>query len=134
MPDAAAWKITTVHHLGLTVADLERSIRFYRDVLHLMLLGRRQADADYVAKQTGYGSLRLDVASFRLAPDGEQLLQIAQYLTHSGTPSDQASNRPANTHLCLVVDDIHAAYRDLKTKGVPFKSEPIEITAGPHKG
>ena len=75
---ASSWKITTVHHLGLTVADLERSIRFYRDVLGLMLVGRRQADADYVAQQTGYKGLRLDVASFKLAPDGEQLLQIAQ--------------------------------------------------------
>jgi len=128
------WQFTTVHHLGLTVADLERSIRFYRDVLGLTLAARRLADADYVGQQVGQPDLRLDVASFCLAPDCDVLLQMAQYLNFAGPPSDQATNRPGNTHLCLVVDDIHAAYRDLKAKGVTFKTEPIEITAGPHKG
>lgn len=128
------WKLTAMHHLGLTVADLERSIRFYRDVLGLPLLGRRRADADYVAQQTGFPGLHLDVASFQIAPGSEQMLQIAQYLNHAGADSDQASNRPGNTHLCLVVDDIHAAFQDLKAKGVKFKTPPIEITAGPHKG
>jgi catechol 2,3-dioxygenase-like lactoylglutathione lyase family enzyme len=133
-PQTATWSLTAIHHLGLTVNDIERSIRFYRDLLRMPLVGRREADADYVARQTGYPGLRLAVASFRIAPDSDQLLQLAQYLTHAGEPSDQASNRPGNTHLCLVVDDIHAMYRDLKAKGVPFKSEPIEITAGPHQG
>lgn len=128
------WRLTAMHHLGLTVADIERSIRFYRDLLGLPLLGRRQADADYVGLQTGYAGVRLDVASFAIAPGSEQMLQIAQYLTHGAAESDQASNRPGNTHLCLVVDDLHAAYDDLKGKGVKFKTPPIEITAGPHKG
>jgi catechol 2,3-dioxygenase-like lactoylglutathione lyase family enzyme len=131
---AATWKITSTHHLGLTVADIERSIRFYRDALGMELQARRQADAPYVAQQTGFPGVRLDVASFRLAPDGEVMLQLAQYLNHSGGPSDQASNRSGNSHLCLVVDDIHSAHRDLTAKGVKFKTSPVEITAGPHRG
>lgn len=134
MPETRSWQLTAMHHLGLTVADLERSIRFYRDLLGLPLLGRRRADADYVALQTGYPGVQLDVASFQIVPGSEQLLQIAQYLTHAAAASDQASNRPGNTHLCLVVDDIHAAYQGLRSKGVKFKSEPIQITAGPHQG
>src|SRR5689334_1464713 len=41
-------RLSGIHHVGLTVHDLERSIRFYRDVLGLRLLGQRIADADYV--------------------------------------------------------------------------------------
>ena len=133
-PIAAGWRITKVHHLGLTVADIERSIRFYRDLLGLRLMARRQADAAYVGEQTGYPGLRLEVASFLTTPESDQLLQLAQYITHAGEPADQASNRPGNTHLCLQVDDIHAAYRDLSSQGVRFKTEPVVITAGPHQG
>ena len=128
------WRFTRVHHLGLTVADLETSIRFYRDTLKLELLSRRQADADYVGLQTGLPGVRLDVASFKLAPDSDMMLQLAQYLTHFAGGSDQASNRAGNSHLCLVVDDLQAAYRELAAQGVRFKSPPIEITAGPHRG
>ena len=35
----SSWRLECVHHLGLTVSDIERSIDFYRDVL-----GRRSTD------------------------------------------------------------------------------------------
>jgi catechol 2,3-dioxygenase-like lactoylglutathione lyase family enzyme len=130
----STWHITAMHHLGLTVRDIETSIHFYRDLLGMPLLLRREASAEYVGLQTGYPGLRLDVASFRIAPHGEQLLQIAQYLNHQGETSDQKSNRPGNSHLCLVVDDIQAAHRDLSARGVRFQSPPLEITAGPNRG
>lgn len=36
--------------------------------------------------------------------------------------------------LCLLVDDLQAAYAALRNKGVRFKSEPVTITAGPNEG
>jgi len=33
-----------------------------------------------------------------------------------------------------VVDDLRTCYDELVGKGVQFKSEPVEITAGPNKG
>jgi hypothetical protein len=29
----ATWHLGELHHIGLTVSDIERSVRFYRDVL-----------------------------------------------------------------------------------------------------
>jgi catechol 2,3-dioxygenase-like lactoylglutathione lyase family enzyme len=50
-----------MHHLGLTVADLERSIRFYRDLLGLTLVRRRPGvDADYAGLPTGFPGVVLD--------------------------------------------------------------------------
>ena len=31
------WRLTDLHHVGLTVSDIEESIRFYRDVLGMRL-------------------------------------------------------------------------------------------------
>ncbi len=132
---ASNWAFTDMHHLGLTVGDLERSIRFYQDTLGMELERRRpNVDADYVAKQTGYPGVVLDVASFRVSPTCKQTLEIVQYMRHAGTPNEPGTNRAGVSHLCLLVDDLRASHKDLLSKGVKFRSEPVEITAGPNQG
>jgi lactoylglutathione lyase len=134
-PAASDWQLDELHHVGLTVADIERSIIFYRDLLGMKLVGRRACvDADYVAQQTGYEGVRLSVASFRVQGESQQSMEVVEYLNHTGEPANPATNRPGTTHLCITVDDLQLAYEDLKAKGVEFKSEPVTITAGPNEG
>ena len=129
------WQLSDIHHLGMTVSDIQRSIAFYRDTLGMTLIGRREyVEADYVAKQTGYEGVRLSVASFRVCPDSPNSLEVVQYLNHTAEPVDTSTNRPGGTHLCLLVDDLEAAYDHLQSQGVRFKSTPVEITAGPNRG
>ena len=129
------WRLSDLNHLGLTVADIERSIHFYRDILGMTLIRRRpHADTEYLALQTGYPSVVLNVASFKVTPDSAQSLEVVQYMNHAGPPAENATNRPGNSHLCLNVNDLRAWYADLKSKGVRFKSEPVSITAGPNAG
>jgi catechol 2,3-dioxygenase-like lactoylglutathione lyase family enzyme len=132
--DPAPWRLEGVHHLGLTVADLERSIRFYRDVLGLALARRRIADADYIGRQTGFPGVRLEAASLRFSSSGGPTLELVQYATHAGAPADPATNRAGNSHLCLLVDDIERAYSCLEAQGVRFKTTPVAITSGPNTG
>ena len=128
------WTFTGLHHLGLTVTDIDQSIEFYRDTLGLELLRRRETDADYIGLQTGYPGVKLAAASFKPSADSPQSMEVVQYLTHSGEPIKLATNRPGSSHLCLTVDDIHSAYSALSAKGVKFRSEPVTITSGPNEG
>jgi catechol 2,3-dioxygenase-like lactoylglutathione lyase family enzyme len=129
------WRLRDLHHLGLTVADIERSIVFYRDLLGMTLHRRRpHVDNDYVELQTGYPGVVLSVASFKVSPESQQSLEIVQYMNHAGPAAETATNRPGNSHLCLTVNDLRSCYADLKAKGVRFKSEPVVITAGPNAG
>ena len=138
MPDdtqPAKWQLSDIHHIGLTVSDLERSIQFYRDVLGMTLIRRRPGvREDYISQQTGYEGVELSVASFKVSQASRQSLEIVQYNTHAGDPSEPATNRAASSHLCLLVDDLRACYEDLSNRGVRFKSEPVRITAGPNAG
>jgi catechol 2,3-dioxygenase-like lactoylglutathione lyase family enzyme len=40
--------LSDLHHVGIAVANIERSIRFYRGVLGMVLMRRRSTDADYL--------------------------------------------------------------------------------------
>ena len=74
-----AWTLGEIHHMGLTVADIERSIYFYRDILGMTMVGRRpRVNADYVAQQTGYPEVELNVASFKVTPNSRQSLEVVE--------------------------------------------------------
>ena len=129
------WQLADIRHIGITVSDIERSIAFYRDVLGMTLVNRRPCvEEGYVAKQTGYDGVKLGVASFQVRPGSPNSLELVQYLNHTGEPADTSTNRPGGTHLCIVVDDLAAAYEDLLAKGIRCQSAPVEITAGPNEG
>jgi len=129
------WKLIDIHHLGLTVSDIERSIEFYRDILGMELIRRRPSvTADYVSQQTGYDNVELNVASFQISPGSKQSLEVVQYMNHAGEPYKPATNQAGSSHLCLLVNDLKTCYADLREKGVHFKSEPVTITAGPNEG
>jgi catechol 2,3-dioxygenase-like lactoylglutathione lyase family enzyme len=101
-----------------------------------MTLHRRRphVDNDYVAQQTGYPGVVLNVASFKVSPDSPVSLEVVQYLNQAGPPAETATNRSGNSHLCLTVTNLRACYAGLKERGVRFRSEPVTITAGPNLG
>ena len=127
-------RLLGIHHIGITVTDIEQSVRFYCDVLGMTLVRRREVDNDYVGKQTGYPGVHLAAASVKPSPESTQSVEIVQYRTHAGEKSDPATNRAGNSHLCLLVDDLDASYAELRDRGVRFRSEPVLITAGPNTG
>jgi lactoylglutathione lyase len=130
-PAGAAWRI---HHVGITVSDIERSVEFYRDVLGMHLVRRRVADADYLSAQTGYDGVRLSAASFKASPDSPQSIELVQYLTHAAGTRDSATNQAANAHVCFETADLREVFDRLRARGVRFKSEPVAITSGPNEG
>jgi catechol 2,3-dioxygenase-like lactoylglutathione lyase family enzyme len=127
-------RLTEIHHVGLTVSDIEKSVQFYRDILGLTLVRRREVDADYVGQQTGYPGVRLSTASFKMRPDSTQSIEIVQYRNYVGERSVTATNRAGNTHLCFQTADIGDVVEHLQAQGVRFRSEPVTITSGPNEG
>lgn len=126
-------QVGPVYHTGFTVSDIERSVAFYRDVLGLRLVRRQTGTAPYLGTITGFEGVRLEIALLQPA-DGGSLLELLQYTSHPAPPTDRATNRPGNGHLCFRVDDIHAACAELRARGVTLLSDPTEITAGTHAG
>jgi catechol 2,3-dioxygenase-like lactoylglutathione lyase family enzyme len=126
-------QVGPVYHTGFTVSDIERSLVFYRDVLGMKVVRRQTGSAPYLATVTGFEGVRLEVAMLQPA-DGGSMLELLQYVSHPAPATDRATNRPGNGHLCFKVDDLRAACRELRARGVTMMSEPTEITAGTHAG
>jgi catechol 2,3-dioxygenase-like lactoylglutathione lyase family enzyme len=59
---------------------------------------------------------------------------LIEYVNPRGEPTDTTTNRPGSAHLAFQVDDLVAEYNRMKALGVRFKSEPVNIMAGPNAG
>jgi catechol 2,3-dioxygenase-like lactoylglutathione lyase family enzyme len=123
--------IISVNHTSFTVNDLDRSIAFYRDLLGLELISLAGRDPAFVEKVTGIPGANLKVAYLQ-APGHR--LELIQYLNPPGKKLELQTHNVGCAHLAFNVDDLPAMYANLKARGVPFKSSPLEVSAGPNKG
>lgn len=90
-------KILQLNHVALHVADVERSVAFYRDVLRLELIPRP--------------AFSFPGAWFRLGVDQELHLI-------GGRDTNTQSHSRGN-HWALMIDDMDAWEQDLQARGIP---------------
>jgi lactoylglutathione lyase len=120
-------------HVGIQVADLERSVRFYRDLLGLELVTRWVRDQEYIQELVGYPGVELNVAVFRL-PNSDAFLEILEYRNVERHPIDPSTANPGTGHFCLYVNDLTGLHERLLAGGARFVSEIKSPDIGPNKG
>lgn len=117
---ARSWA-TTVDAVGITVADADRAIAFYRDVLDFEVVADREvAGADY-ERLLGVFALRVRFVRMRL---GEEHIELIDYLAPEGrpVPADSRSNDRWFQHIAIIVSDMASAYEHLRRHKVQHAS------------
>lgn len=120
-------------HVGLHVSDLERSIRFYVDIVGLDEVERRIRDEPYLGTLTGYPGLRMDTCLV-VDPASGLMMELIEVLSASGTPAEPGTADPGTAHICFIVDDVDAIYRRAIDAGHTSVHEPVTPTGGRWKG
>ena len=130
---AIAPALDGVSHFGIQVSDLDRSVRFYGDVLGLELVARWVRDQEYLRELVGYPDVELHVAVFRL-PSSDAFLEVLEYRNVERHAVDPAPANPGTAHFCLYVDGLDALYERLLAAGVRFVSPVKSPDVGPNRG
>ena len=118
---------TRFDHVAVTVSDLDRSLRFYRDLLGLKQEGEHDLEGETISRMAGKECVRMKVVRL-ICPETPGIrIDLQQYLEPQGKLSDSKLGDIANSHFCVVVDDIGKAYAELKAKGVTFISSPVNF-------
>jgi lactoylglutathione lyase len=125
--------ITKAHHTGFQVADLERSIAFYRDILGFEIVFAWNPQADYIRVLVGYPDADIHAAILRL-PGSDVFLELLEYRNVERVPIDTRTANPGTAHIAFFVDDLDALYADLTARGVRSVSAPVTPTIGPNEG
>ena len=120
--------VEAVGAVGLTVADLDRSIRFYRDVLSFNVVGQTETLGPELEQLEGVFGAHVRSARLKL---GAEEIVLTEYLTPRGrpVPLDMRSNDRAFQHLAIVVSDMPRAYQSLRDRCFACPEEPGDRAA-----
>ncbi len=115
--------ISGVHHTGIIVKDLDRSMAFYHDLLGLEI---ETAPSPWFTGDELATGVGVPGASLRQVclTTGDGVVELIEY---GNRPADNnepiAQNYLGAMHVALRVDDIAATKNDLEAKGVEFLSD-----------
>ena len=114
-----------LHHVGLTVSDLDVAIAFYQAALGCRVKERSQSAGPELEMLTGVPSASVLTADLDVPGGG--WLELIQYAEPRGAPSMQERSAPGHTHIAFVVDDVDAAHARLVALGAAPTSKPVQI-------
>ena len=119
-----------LHHVGITVQDLEASIRFYHDALGLPFSNEPSPwfEGPELGPAVGVPGAALRQVSLLL---GDTTLELLEYASPpSETRRPLLSNNIGASHVAFLVEDIHAAKTELEGKGIDFYSNVNVVDEG----
>ena len=122
--------IQQIHHTALSVKDLDRSIRFYRDLLGMRLDWRiDHRKSKELEKIVGLNDVDL---SYAMLSGWGGRIELFQYHSPAGRPHPEYKPICDHgiTHLGFEVKSIDAFYQQLKDQGVRFNSPPLLVREG----
>jgi catechol 2,3-dioxygenase-like lactoylglutathione lyase family enzyme len=114
-------QVKRVDAIGITVSEMNRSVKFYSEVLGF----KKVSDVELVGRTyeqlEGIFGLHIRVVRMQL---GDEFIELTDYLTSGGRriPEDAKSNDLIFQHIAIVVSDMEKAYDHLRNFNVEYVS------------
>lgn len=123
--------ILGARHIGITVSDMARSLRFYCDYLGLSEIGDYPArGGEYYETLVGVPGALIDIKTLA-APDGTSKVELLKYRTHPVEAGKlAAATEPGRPHGAFTVDNLQTLYDRRDEFGCHFKSRPLRSPDG----
>lgn len=125
---------SAVHHIGVTVSNLDEALKFWESFLGRPATWRTILNRPYLAEIIGISGVSIDGAFIDLP--GGVILELLDYQVPDRRANSPATSNPGNIHICVLVEDADEAWRRAIDCGaIPVRREgPIAVDDGPNKG
>lgn len=117
--------LKNIAHVGLTVSNIEESIKFYKEILGLKYDGQMVMEGEATERLFALENCRVKVAYLNgsdevMAPP----VELIEFVSEKAKVIENKLNQTSISELCFYVENIDETYETLKSKGVEFLSEP----------
>jgi catechol 2,3-dioxygenase-like lactoylglutathione lyase family enzyme len=124
------YMIEKLGHVALSVANMEKSLSFYRDLLGLEVIRMIEPDLKMgLGNVVGIPDCLARIAHLRM---GSNMLELFEYQKPRGNPISKDFTQAGHgyTHIGFESDDIQGDCARLKEWGVDFINKPVEFRKG----
>lgn len=131
-----AEKIRGMHHIGITVPDIEEGIAFFKAIfgaVEVFRTGPFDVDESFMEHKLGAAPhSRIRDLVFLRCSDGPSV----ELFEYSGDDAGafRRSSEVGGMHLCFEVDDVFASAERLRAQGVEMLDGPNRVEDGPLAG
>lgn len=108
--------IGPMDHIAITVVDMARSVKFYRDVMGFAVMGR-------VQPREGFTIVCVDIGN-------DAFLELFHFASGSRPLGNFENSDVGLKHLAFKVDDVDSVVTKLKQHNVEFTVEPTNASGG----
>ncbi len=123
--------ITGFNHTSFTVADIQKSVRFWTEKLGFKAASVSPRSGHWQEEVTGVAGASLLIAP--LHGHGHHI-EFIQYLEGAAEGAPPPPSARCAAHVCLEVDDIEGSWRELLAAGATGQGVIAEVDSGPVKG
>ena len=113
-----------LRHAGIAVSDMEKSVRFYRDLLGLKVVKDFREEGEYIDKISALKGVNLWM--IKLVADDGGMVELLKYESHPGRPRTNSRLIDiGGTYVAFSVEDVEKEYKKLKAADIEFNSQPV---------
>ncbi len=117
-------KVTQIRHVGIVVANLERALWFYRDLLGLEVQRRMKESGACIDNVLALENVTVETVKLGLGGEATQV-ELLSFMSHDvQTHTSQRTLLAGPTHVAFSVDDLQSLYEYMKNEGVEFNCPP----------
>ncbi len=132
-----AEKIYGMHHIGITVPDIEEGISFFKAVfgaVDVFRTGPFDVDDHFMTRRLGArsGTAIRDLVFLKCGAGTS--VELFEYSGEDNEARPKRNSEVGGTHLCFEVEDVFASADRLRAQGVEFLDGPNTVTEGPLAG
>jgi catechol 2,3-dioxygenase-like lactoylglutathione lyase family enzyme len=115
--------IRAIRHTGLVVADLDRALHFWCDVLGFRVERQMDESGPHIDAMMGLQGVRVTTAKLA-APDGN-LIELLYFQSHPDKPIWKGEPYSTGfTHIALTVENLDELLQRMKAAGTMVPAEP----------
>lgn len=120
-----------MHHVGITVRDLDASLAWYQRVFGLSPEFIAEGSGPELSAAVGVPQASLRFAFLRF---GSCVVELLCYDNDREDAYRRSNADVGSAHVCIDVPDLQTVYDDLRGKGIEFLAPPLLIEDGPLAG
>lgn len=123
--------ITRMNHTGFIVADLDKSVDFYTNVMGLKIVRRIERDGGPISQVLDYPDTHIKAGLLGLEGEEGHILELIEYINppSADRPTEERAVLGAS-HLAFNVTDMQETFAKLLEAGAKELNPPVEVSPG----